>query len=132
MSKGSVYLDIPGVGRVIAIWDKLFFKIRVYFYGLVIRKEVLYESSHRIETHLDVVKGVLEIQRSVSFEFCLDEELIEFWRSDLMFEGPHATNFGRAPPPSKGESLLLVGTTVLGSGGVNVSFWVGEDFELLV
>ena len=69
-------MEIPGVGRVIAIWDKLFFKIRVYFDGLVIRKEVLSESSHRIETHLDVVKEVLEIQSSVSFEFCLDEELI--------------------------------------------------------
>ena len=30
-------------------------------------------------------------------------------------------------PPSNGGSLLLVGTTVVGSGGVNVSFWVGED-----
>ena len=49
------------------------------FYGLVIRKEVLYESSHRIETHLDVAKEVLEIQISVSFEFCIDGELIEFW-----------------------------------------------------
>ena len=79
MSKGSVYLDVPGLGRVIEIWDKVFFKLRVYFDGLVIRKEVFYESSHRIETHLDVVKEVLEIQSSVSFEFCLDEELIEFW-----------------------------------------------------
>ena len=61
MSKGSVYLDIPGVGSVIGVWDKLFFKLRVSFDGLVIRKEVLYESSHRIERHLDVVKEVLEI-----------------------------------------------------------------------
>ena len=76
MSKGSVYLDIPRIGRVIAIWDKVFLKLRVYFYGLVIRKEVFYEYSHSIETHLDVVKEVLEIQSSVSFEFCLDEELI--------------------------------------------------------
>ena len=61
MSKGSAYLDILGVGRVIAIWYKVFFKLRVYFDGLVIRKEVFSESSHRIETHLDVVKEVLEI-----------------------------------------------------------------------
>ena len=79
MSKGIVYLDIPVLGRVIAIWDKVFFKLRVSFDGLVIRKEVLYESSHRIETHLDVVKEVLEIQSNVSFELFLDEELIEFW-----------------------------------------------------
>ena len=64
---------------MIAIWDKVFFKLRFSFDGLVIRKEVFSESSHCIERHLDVVKEVLEIQSSVSFEFCLDEELIEFW-----------------------------------------------------
>ena len=79
MSKGSVYLDIPGIGRVIAIWDEVFFKLRVSFDGLVIRKEVFSEFIHLIETNIDVVKEVLEIQRSVSFEFCIDEDLIEFW-----------------------------------------------------
>ena len=79
MSKGSVYLEIPVVGSVIAIWDKVFFKLSVYFDGQVIRKEVYLESSHRIERHLDVVIKVLEIQSSVSFEFCLDEELMESW-----------------------------------------------------
>ena len=64
---------------MIAIWDKVFFKLKVSFDGLVISKEVLSESSHRIERHLDVVKEVLEIHSSVSFELCLDEELIEFW-----------------------------------------------------
>ena len=28
--------------------------------------------------------------------------------------------------------LLLVGTTVVGSRGVDVSFWIGKDFEILV
>ena len=79
MNKGSVYLDIPGIGRLIVIWDEVFFKLRVSFDGLVIKKEVLSESSHRIETHIDVVKEVIEIQSSVYFEFCLDEELIEYW-----------------------------------------------------
>ena len=78
------------------IWDKVFFKIRVSFDGLLLRKEVLYESSHKIERHLGVVKEVLDIQISVSFYLCLDEELIECLWADLMFEGPHATNFGRA------------------------------------
>ena len=78
MSKGSVYLDIPGIGRVIAIWFEVFFKLKVSFDGLVTRKEVLSQSSHLIKAHLDVVIEVLEIQSSVSFEFCLDEELIEF------------------------------------------------------
>ena len=49
------------------------------FDGLVISKELLSDSSHRIETHLDVVKEVLEIQSSASFELCLDEDLIKFW-----------------------------------------------------
>ena len=62
---------------MIAIWDKVFFKLRFSFDGIVIRKEVVSESSHRIERHLDVVKEVLDIQSSVYFEFCLDEELIE-------------------------------------------------------
>ena len=34
-------------------------------------------------------------------------------------------------PPSNGGSLLLAGTTVVGSGGVDVSFWSGEEFERL-
>ena len=56
MSKGSVYLEIPGVGSVIKILDKVFFKLRVSFDGLVIRKEVLSESSYLSERHLDMVK----------------------------------------------------------------------------
>ena len=79
MSKGSVYLEIPGVGRVIAIWYKVFFKLRVSFDGMVIMKEVFSESSHRIETNIDVVKEILDIQSSVSFEFFLDEDFIELW-----------------------------------------------------
>ena len=79
MSKGSVYLEISGVVGVIAIWDKVFFKLRVSFDELVIRKDFFSESSNLIETHLDVVKEILEINSSVSFEFCLYEDLIEFW-----------------------------------------------------
>ena len=47
---------------MIAIWENVFFKLRVSFDGLVIMKEVLSESSHRIEIHIDVVIEVLEIQ----------------------------------------------------------------------
>ena len=72
-------MDIPKIGRVIAIWDEISFKLRVSFDGLVARKEVFSEYSHRIEAHLDVVIEVLEIHSSVYFELCLDEELIEFW-----------------------------------------------------
>ena len=71
-------MDIPGIGRVIAIWNEVFFKLRMSFDGLVTRKEVFPESIHIIEAHLDVVIEVLEIHSIVSFEFCIDEELIEF------------------------------------------------------
>ena len=61
------------------IWDGVFFKIRLSFDGLVRRKKVLSESSYCIDTHIDVVVGVLEFHRSVAFELCLDGEFIEFW-----------------------------------------------------
>ena len=64
---------------MITIWDKVLFELSVSFDGLVTRKEVFSESSHRIEAHIYVVVEVLEIQSSASFELCLDEELIEFW-----------------------------------------------------
>ena len=64
---------------MIAIWYEVFFKLRVSFDGMVTRKEVFSEFSHRIEAHFDVVIEFLEIHSSVSFELCLDEELIELW-----------------------------------------------------
>ena len=76
MSKGVVGLIIPRIGRVITIWEKVFFKIRVSFDGLISRKKVFSESSRRIEIHLDVVVEVIEVQISVSFEFFLDEDFI--------------------------------------------------------
>ena len=33
-------------------------------------------------------------------------------------------------PPSNSGALLVVRITVVGFGGVNVSFWAGEDFEM--
>ena len=79
MSKGSVYLHIPGIVRAIMIRDEVLFKLRVSFDELVTRNEVFLESSHFIEAHIDVVVEVLEIQSSVYFEFYLNEYLIEFW-----------------------------------------------------
>ena len=64
---------------MITIWDEVLFYIRVYFYGLVIRKKVFLDSIHLIETHLDLVVEVLELQSSAAFEFCLDEEFIDFF-----------------------------------------------------
>ena len=72
MSKGSVYLKIPIIGRVITIWDKLLFKIRVSFYVLLNRNKVLLESICRIETHVDVVVEASEVQSSFSFDLCID------------------------------------------------------------
>ena len=79
MAKGVLGLEIPRIGRVITIWDKLFFKLRISFDGLVSRKDIFSESIHCFETHIDVVVAVFEFHSSVDFEFYLDEEFIEFW-----------------------------------------------------
>ena len=79
MSKEILCLNIPIIGRVIKIWDEVFCKLRVPFDVMVRRKKVFLESSHLIETYIDVVVEVIEVQSSVSFEFFLDEEFIEFW-----------------------------------------------------
>ena len=55
------------------IWDEVFFKLRVSFYGLVSRKKVFSAFSHRNETHIDVVVEVIEVQISVAFGLCIDE-----------------------------------------------------------
>ena len=46
---------------MIAIWDRVLFKLGVSFDGMVTRKEVFSESSHRIEEHIDVVVEFIEI-----------------------------------------------------------------------
>ena len=79
MPKGSVGLRIIRIGRVITIWEKIFFEIIVSFDVMIIRNKVLSESSHRIETNLDAVVEVLEFQNSIAFELCFDKEFIEFW-----------------------------------------------------
>ena len=76
MSKGSVYLKIPIIGRVITIWYEVFFKLGVYFDGLVSRKKVFLDSIHIIHTRIDVFVEVLYAHRSVSFELCLDEKFV--------------------------------------------------------
>ena len=78
MSKGIAGLCIPRIGRVRVIWDRVFFKLRVYFDGLEIRNKVFSEYSNCIEKRLDVVVEVLEVQSSAAFEFYIDEEFIEF------------------------------------------------------
>ena len=55
------------------------FQNKSVFYGLLSRNNVFLGSSHRIETHLDVVVEVLEVQRSLVFELFIDEDIIEFW-----------------------------------------------------
>ena len=64
MSKGIVDMGIKRIGRVIMICDKLFFKIRVSFDGLVSRNKVLFDSIHFIEAHLDVVAEVIGVRSS--------------------------------------------------------------------
>ena len=64
---------------MITIEYKLFFKLRLSLDGLVTKKKVFSESSHHIDTYLDVVVGFLEVQRSVASEFYIDKDFIEFW-----------------------------------------------------
>ena len=54
-------------------------KLGVSFDGILISKDFLLESIQCIETHLDVVVEVLEVQSGVSFDFCIDDEFVEFW-----------------------------------------------------
>ena len=61
---------------MINICHKVFLIFGVQFYGLVIRKEIFSESSHRIETHIDAVVEVLEFQISFYFDICLDDYFI--------------------------------------------------------
>ena len=95
MDKRIVGLCIPRIERVRVLWHRLFFKFWVYSYVLVSKNKILSDSIHQIETHLDVVVEVIEVQSRVTFEFCLDEEFKEFWWSDIMFEIIHATNYCR-------------------------------------
>ena len=61
-------MNIPGIGRVITIWDKVFCKLRIVVDGLVRRKRVFSESSNRIDTHIDVVVLVIEVHISFFFD----------------------------------------------------------------
>ena len=72
-------MDIPITGIVIMVWNEVFFKIRVYFDGLLSRMKVFWEYSQRINTYIDVIVEVIEAQSSVSIYFCIEEEFIEFW-----------------------------------------------------
>ena len=60
-------MRIPRIGRVITIWDKIFFKLGMYFDVLVSRKKVFLESSHFVKTNFDMVVEVIEVQNSVYF-----------------------------------------------------------------
>ena len=76
MSKEVLGMITTRIGRVIMIWDKVFFTIRVSFDGMVSRKKVLLGSSNGIEIYLDVVVKVLELHGSIDFELCIEEEFI--------------------------------------------------------
>ena len=58
---------ITRVGRVITIWDKVFFELIFSFDVLLMSKKILSESSRRIETHIDAVVEVLDVQISAAF-----------------------------------------------------------------
>ena len=76
VANNSLYLNFPIIGRVIMIWDGLFFKLKVFFDLLIIRKKLFLVSSHLIDTYLYVVVEVIEVLISFSFELCIHEEFI--------------------------------------------------------
>ena len=76
MAKGIVGLCIPIIGRVRTILDEVSFKFRVSFDGLLIRKKDFLESRNQIETYFDVVAEAIEVQSSVAFDFCSNENFI--------------------------------------------------------
>ena len=67
VSKVMLCMFITGIVRVRTIWHKILLKLEVSFDGIVSRKEVISDSSHYIETHIDVIIEILEVQISVSF-----------------------------------------------------------------
>ena len=124
-------MTIPRIERVITILDEVFWKLRVSFDGVVTKKNVFSEFSNHIETHLDVVVEVLKVQRSVYFEFCLDEDFTESWWADIMFQSPDVTIFCELSH-SNGGTLMLASTTVVSSWAFGEPFWVREDFKVLI
>ena len=61
MLKGSTYLNITRIGKLITILNEIFFKLRVSFDGLVSKKKIFMEYINHIDTHIDVVVEVLEV-----------------------------------------------------------------------
>ena len=86
---------------------------------MVIRKKVFSESSHCIETHLDVVVEVLEVKISISFLLCIHKEFIEFGGliSCLRFHMP--LTFLECPPYN-GVDLVVIPPDVYPSPGLSV------------
>ena len=65
----TVGLYIQIIGMMIITWNEIFLKLGIYFDGLVIRKELLLQSSHRIEIHIDLFVEIIEVHSSVTFGF---------------------------------------------------------------
>ena len=76
LSKGVVGMNIIRIGRVINILDRVFFKLWESFDGLVSKKKVFLESSHKIDRHVYWVLEVIEVKISAAFEFFSNEEFI--------------------------------------------------------
>ena len=114
------------------IWDEVFFELIVPFDRLVSMKKILWGSSHHIETHIDMFVEVIEVHISVSFEFYLDEEFIEFWWADLMFESPHATICYRIPTLQLWVFLVIQEHSDIILLLSWIFFLYDEDFKILI
>ena len=80
-----------------------------------------------------MVVEVLEVQRSAAFELCIDEELIEFWWDDIMFESPHDTIFGRMSTLQWCRLLFIWNHSgiILRLWWILLVWWVFRNFNLI-
>ena len=118
--KGYVGLWITRIGRVRYIWDEVFFKIISPFDGMIIKKKVFLDSICHIDKNIYMFIEALEVQSSVTFELCLDEEFIILLWADIMFDSPHATNFGRMPTSQCWSLIICQGR----SGRILGLWWI--------
>ena len=96
LTQGSVRTTITRVVSLPTVWYKMFMKLGVTFIFYFAGKR-LSHIFHWIDAYLDVIVKVIEVKISVSFQLGTEEDLAEFWVTDIIFQRPNTTNFLRFP-----------------------------------
>ena len=71
------------------VWYKVSIKLEVTFYLMVYRWNISSQFYNCSEAHIDMFVKFIDIQRSISFKLGLDEDFLEFWRTNIMFQNLH-------------------------------------------